>query len=385
MLQRFFGWLVLVAISCTSGFGQANGKLQIHHMDVGQGDGAVLISPGGQVVLFDVGKDMKRKDCTMPLSYLDQLGVKQINYLFVSHYHFDHIGCIPAVLQQSPLQGAAYDRGEEYPGKTYANYVAAVGSHRTTAAIGDVITLDKNSANPVVITVVAVDGKSRHGQVQTSNENDLSLAVVVSYGSFREEIGGDLSGDNTQMYQDVETPVAPDVGQIDVYKVHHHCSSHSTNDLWLASTKPTVGIISTGDGNDYGHPTADCLERLHTHGLKRTYWTEHGNGEAPETGLDVVGGNIVVEVASGANTYSVGYGAAAKDTYQTVGSGTSTGSTSPVTPPAGPKKYAWSSRSQVYHYANCDFVNNISEKNLETGDTPPSGKHLHANCPVGGH
>src|SRR5215471_12424754 len=63
--------------------GQANGNLQIHHMDVGQGDGAILISPKGQLVLFDVGEDMKRRDCTKPLSYLDQLGVKQIDYLVV--------------------------------------------------------------------------------------------------------------------------------------------------------------------------------------------------------------------------------------------------------------------------------------------------------------
>ncbi len=130
-----------------------------------------------------------------------------------------------------------------------------MGRHRKTAAIGDAITLDKNSQNPIVITVVAVDGKSRSGVVQTSNENDLSLSVVVSFGTFREEIGGDLSGDNTPMYQDVETPVAPDVGKINVYKVHHHCSSHSTNDAWMAVTQPAVGVISTGVGNDYGHPT----------------------------------------------------------------------------------------------------------------------------------
>jgi len=61
-------------------------------MDVGQGDGAVLISPRGQIVLFDAGEDMKKRDCTKPASYLDQLGVTHIDYLFVSHYHFDHIG-----------------------------------------------------------------------------------------------------------------------------------------------------------------------------------------------------------------------------------------------------------------------------------------------------
>jgi hypothetical protein len=56
----FACFFALVGIACA----QANGKLQIHHMDVGQGDGAVLISPAGEVVVFDAGEDMKRKDCT---------------------------------------------------------------------------------------------------------------------------------------------------------------------------------------------------------------------------------------------------------------------------------------------------------------------------------
>ena len=65
--------------------GQTNGHLQIHFMDVGQGDGAVLISPGGEVVLFDAGKDMKRKDCMKPVSYSDQLHIREIDHLFVSY------------------------------------------------------------------------------------------------------------------------------------------------------------------------------------------------------------------------------------------------------------------------------------------------------------
>src|SRR5690349_10418701 len=376
MVRRivFFPAFALVFAGVANG--QANGRLQIHHMDVGQGDGAVLVSPGGQIVLLDVGEDLKKRDCIRPVSYLDQLGIKHIDYLFVSHYHFDHIGCIPQALEQAPLQGDAYDRGGSYPGATYTNYINAVGSHRKTAAVGDTVTLDKNSQNPVVITVVAVGGKSKNGTVQTSNENDLSLAVVVSFGSFREEIGGDLSGDNTQMYQDVETPVAPDVGNINVYKVHHHCSSHSTNDAWMAATQPTVGIISTGDGNDYGHPTADCLDRLHQHDVK-TYWTETGNGAPPESGTDVVGGNIVVEVAWKAPSFTVTYGGAHVDTYPVTASGGAPSSNSSETTP----KYAWSKNSNHYHYANCRFVQNISPANLEQGSTPPNGKTLHKDCP----
>ncbi len=380
MLRRVVYFSVFVLILAGIANGQGNGKLQIHHMDVGQGDGAVLISPGGQVVLFDVGEDMKKRDCTRPVSYLDQLGVRHVDYVYVSHYHFDHIGCIPAALAQFPLQGDAYDRGGSYSGTTFDNYIASVGSHRKTAVLGQAITLDRDSQNPVVITVFALNGKSEHGQVQTSNENDLSLAVVVSFGAFKEEIGGDLSGDNTTMYQDVETPVASDVGKINVYKVHHHCSSHSTNDAWMAATKPTVGIISTGDGNGYNHPTADCLERLHQHDV-RTYWTENGNGAQPEAGIDVVGGNIVVEVGPKAPSFTVTFGGARVDTYP-LGVTTASGNGTENTPPAATApKYAWSKNSVHYHYANCRFVQNIAPANLEQSDSPPRNKTLHKDCP----
>src|SRR5215471_4953174 len=283
--------LVLVLLMSSLAFAQAeNGNLQIHHVDVGQGDGAVLISPKGEVVLFDMGEDMKRKECQTAVAYLDQLGIRKIDYLFVSHYHFDHIGCIPAVLKKFPLQKNAYDRGQSYNGTTYDDYVAAVGNQRKTATVGMTLQLDQASGNPVTLKVVTLNGQSAHGHVTTSNENDLSLSVLVSFGSFREEIGGDLSGDNTNMYQDVETPVAKDVGPIDVYKVHHHCSSHSTNDAWLEATKPTIGVISTGDRNAYGHPAEDCLTRLHQAGLQKVYWTERGAGGEPEADIDVIAG-----------------------------------------------------------------------------------------------
>jgi beta-lactamase superfamily II metal-dependent hydrolase len=377
-MNRVFCFLACILAWAGSATGQANGNLQIHHIDVGQGDSAVLVSPGGQVVLFDVGEDLKKRDCTKPVSYLDQLGIKHIDFLFVSHYHFDHIGCIPAVLAQFPLQGDAYDRGEQYSAAAFTKYKEAVGGHRKTASIGDKITLDKNSSNPVVITVVAVDGKSEHGQVQTTNENDLSLAVVVSFASFKEEIGGDLSGDNTEMYEDVETPVAPDVGKINVYKVHHHCSSHSTNDKWMNTTQPQVAIISTGDGNAYGHPTADCLERLHAHSVK-AYWTETGNGAEPESGIDVVGGNIIVEVPPHSPSFTITSNGTHLDTYSITG-----GPAVPVaggTPTVAGPKYVWSKNSPYYHLANCRFVDNISPANLQQGDSPPSNKTLHKNCP----
>jgi beta-lactamase superfamily II metal-dependent hydrolase len=354
----------------------ANGELQIHHIDMGQGDAAVLISPGGQVVLFDAGKDIaNKKNCDVETDYLDQLGVTQIDYIFVSHYHTDHIGCIPAVLKQFPLRGPSYDRGEDYSTPFYKNYVTAVTTaHRTTVTLGQTTTLD-GGTNPVKLTVLSLNGTSAGGHVPTTNENDLSVSVLVSFGDFREEIGGDLSGENTSNYQDIETDEAPSVGPIDVYKVHHHCSAYSTNEAWLKTTQPTVAIISTGDGNVYRHPAESCLERLHDSDVSKAYWTETGAGGSPGAN-DVIGGDIVVKVAPNATSYTVSYNnGKSTDTYQIKGSAANAAAPVVSLNPEKPDqpRYAYSVKGLVYYYTTCPAVQRISKDNLRTSVDPPSG------------
>jgi beta-lactamase superfamily II metal-dependent hydrolase len=374
-LRRSIISLCTVFLAVVHVFAQANGKMQIHFMDVGQGDGAVLISPGGTVVLFDDGV---LKNCDKPISYLQQLGVTKIDYHVTSHYHSDHIGCCAQVLHEFPLQGEAFDRGESYNSGTFQSYVQTVGNHRKTPAVGQILTLDAGGANAVKITFVAMNANG----IQTDDENDKSLDAVIEFGSFRAEIGGDLSGFDTQRYKDIETSVADKVGEIDVYKVHHHGSSHSTNPHWLSVTKPTVGVISCGDGNSYGHPTLECLETLHNANV-RTYWTETGNGVTPEPGQDIVGGNIILEIAPGDDSFTITYKGTQVDKYRCKkASGAAPTVVSTVNNPTeAVQQYAWSKRSQVYHVQQCRFVDNISPQNLERGSQPPPGKTRHEGCP----
>jgi len=131
--------------------------------------------------------------------------------------------------------------------------------------------------------------------------------------SFRAEIGGDLSVEDTDNYEDIETPVVPNAGPLDAYKVHHHRGMYSTNENWLQTTTPAIGIIGTGDTNTYGHSAAACLDRLHQAGTK-TYWTERGRGGSSTAGLDKIGKNIIVEVAPGTSSYTVQY-SNGTDTY----------------------------------------------------------------------
>ncbi|PYQ86059.1 MAG: hypothetical protein DMG02_26175 [Acidobacteria bacterium] len=368
-MRRMVMFLIALSVGALQSMTSAQtNRLQIHFMDVGQGDGAILIAPTGETVLFDNGL---LNHCSQQLTYLQSVGVTTIDYQIISHYHADHFGCTTEVLSRFPLQKASLDRGGSYASGTFNAYVTKVGAKRQTAQDGETITL--NSTPPVIVRIVALNGNG----VTTDNENDESVVALVSYGNFRAEIGGDLSGFADNSYADIETSVAPKVGQVDVYKVHHHGSRYSTNTAWLQAINPRVAVVSTGNGNTFGHPTQECMERLHNAGVKM-YWTEAGNGVPPEDGVDVVGGNIIVEVPQQANRYTVRTTAGTPTTTQFDTWLTASGTPTPTPTPTG---FAWSKRSNIYHVSTCRFVTTISPDNLQTGSTPPSGKTLHKDCP----
>jgi len=309
--------VILLVLGSSLAFGQdPPGKLQIHFMDVGQGDGAVLLSPTGEVVLFDHGHTL-RADCSRPVDYLKQLGITKIDYLVTSHYHDDHLGCTQQILDLFPLQNEAIDRGGSYSSAAFNRYVAAIGSHRRTAEAGTTLLLGR-PPNWVSIEVLAVNADG----LSTTDENSLSIVAQIRYGGFRAEIDGDLTGTRVGEAVDVESVIASRVGRTDVYKVHHHCSRYSSNDNWLAITTPTVAIVSMGDGNPYGHAHQECMDRLHTPGRSAfAYWTEFGNGAQPQTEDIVASGAIVVETSVpdlGPQTFTVTVNGRAPDTYTVI-------------------------------------------------------------------
>jgi beta-lactamase superfamily II metal-dependent hydrolase len=275
-----------------------NGGLQVRFLDVGQGDGILIVTPKGETVLVDGGGSR----CKNTVAALDALGIGGLDYTLVSHYHEDHIGCLPQILARHPLRTGAFDRGDapltDSTGSDCTKaYLSSVKGRRQPAIVGDSLELD---GGEVRLTFVAVNGNG----TLPGDENDLGVVAVLRYGRFDLVLGGDLGGYDDGGYDDLETIVAPAVGRVEAYKVHHHGSRYSSNATWLDTIRPRVGIVSAGTPNAYGHPDPQAVERLHDAGTE-LYWTGKGAGAKPVPGLDRVWGTIVIDVAEGGGSFTI--------------------------------------------------------------------------------
>jgi beta-lactamase superfamily II metal-dependent hydrolase len=280
-------------------------NLRFTTMDIGQGDAAVLVTPSGCAVLFDGGPT--GSGATIK-AYLKSIGVTRLQMAFVSHLHADHMGGIDEVdvgTDAVPIDGV-YDHGGSYSSTAYNEYNSHFSGKRNTVRAGQTYSV----CNEVTLNVIAAGGNH-------DDENAKSVVVKISYGAFDALVGGDLTGASPE---DVESTIASSVGEIELYKVHHHGSKYSSNSTFLGATLPTVSFISVGASNTYGHPTPECLSRLANVGS--AVWQT----EDPST--NTKRGHIVLTSATGA-TYTVTQGTSSA-TY------TSKGGTPDVEPPTAP-------------------------------------------------
>jgi hypothetical protein len=93
-------------------------------------------------------------------------------------------------------------------------------------------------------------------------ENDCSIALRLSYGSFDYFNGSDIGGGlepGAPAWLDVETPVAQVVGPVEVNVLNHHGNTSSENENLVRMLRPQVDIIQVWSSN---HPGECVLERL---------------------------------------------------------------------------------------------------------------------------
>src|SRR5215212_5441528 len=303
------------------------GNLEIHHIDIGQGDAALIVGPTGKSLLMDVGESTWNSNTKAQIigPYVEGvLGCKSLDYVLISHFHLDHIGYVGygglwnLVEAQGFTVGTTLVRDySHYLGdtsgtltnwKTYLEGAGQAKLHPVTILEG---TSQVDLGAGITFKIVAVDGNGVlfsgdfHGNANPPSENDYSVGAVLSYGNFDEWMGGDLDGHYESSfgfsYHDIELSVAPEVGDVDVYKANHHGSSHSSSATFINQIDPEVSIVTSGNGNGYGHPAQNTMDRLLA--TSTVYMTERGDTNT-DIGSAIVAGNIVIKTSNG-NTYTV--------------------------------------------------------------------------------
>ncbi|MDO8526847.1 MAG: MBL fold metallo-hydrolase [Deltaproteobacteria bacterium] len=258
------------------------GWFKIVVLDVGQGDAALLIAPDKTTVLIDTGPPDTGPGPV--LNVMKEMVLKSIDTIFISHNHADHIGGLKKIM--------------ESPEGHSAHLI-----YRTDAIIGNALYFDN----------VKIDIEGTNGRIGSktllspkfgTDENSLSIALLVTYGEFSYFTAGDLTGgggDPPYETLDMETTLAPLIGDIDVMHVSHHGSHTSSNQTLLDTLKPEVAILSLGDKNEFFHPHPSVIKRLQKIGAE-IYSTEQGSLKA-DSDVNVLHDHICI--VSDGKTYLV--------------------------------------------------------------------------------
>jgi competence protein ComEC len=226
--------------------------VELHVLDVGQGDAILLRTDAGRWVLFDAGPAWNGSDAgrRVVIPYVLRRGGSLESFV-LSHPHNDHVGGAASVLSAMHPHSywdAAFAGGAE-------TYIASLsvakeeGIDWRRVHPGDSIQIDG-----VTVSFLAPDSVWTVG---LKDPNLASTIALVRYGMVRFLLVGDAERPEEDWLLAHHAEL-----RADVLKVGHHGSSTSSSDEFLAAVHPTLAVISVGAGNKYGHPSSDVIRAL---------------------------------------------------------------------------------------------------------------------------
>lgn len=225
-------------------------------MDVGQGDSIFIEAPNGNQVIIDAGPgDIVLRQVSSVLPYYD----RTINMFLATHPDQDHIGGVPSLIKRFNFNYySLYENREE---TTLTGEITSLIEDKKITVqylkAGDRIILDED----VYLDILWPTDKYLDG-----DRNDLSLVVKLSYleSSFL------LTGDASTKIESILIAEYGDELDVDVLKLGHHGSKTSTSQEFLEATSPDIVVVSAGEGNRYGHPSQEVVDRIAGMEIKKT-------------------------------------------------------------------------------------------------------------------
>ncbi len=236
--------------------------LELHVIDVGQGDAFALRLPGGRWIAVDAGPAGPGWDAgeRRVVPYLRRHGARRLEALVLTHAHLDHLGGARAVLEDLPTRGVL-EPARVTASSAYLDAMRAAerqGSSWWAAEAGRRVA--RNGVELEVLHPPAAVRPEAMGSAPDegprADPNRVSVVLLVRFGASSILFTGDA-------YMEAELAVLDRVpSPLTVLKVGHHGSRTSTSDALVEWAAPRVAVIPAGDGNRYGHPHPEVVERL---------------------------------------------------------------------------------------------------------------------------
>jgi competence protein ComEC len=236
---------------------RVSGQLEIHMLDVGQGDSLLIITPERKIVLIDAGLS---KASDKVLDALGRYRIDHIDLAVATHPHADHIGGMPKVLTAIPVK-MFLDSGQSHPTATYEKLLTTVKEkigHLEIARAGQEFELDSGAKLNVL-----GPAEPLLENVRGSDENANSVVLRLSFGHFHMLFTGDSEEETEERLIESGADL-----RAQVLKVAHHGSRYATTEEFLNRVQPQAALISCGEDNDYGHPAQETLDRLYRFGVQ---------------------------------------------------------------------------------------------------------------------
>ena len=275
ILTLFIVLVFLVLYFCCGGkeyFAKTNivtscndSDLEVHFIDVGQGDATLIRFPNDKTMLIDTGESYESDNLIFYLkNFLSFNNISTIDYLVLTHQDADHVGGTSEVLNNFNV-GIVYrpkcfsiSEKEMYPNLSYKVVETKIYEDAISSIYQNNVDMVFNESGIEFFEGDASIVFLSPSQDNYSNSNNYSAVIKIECkgktflftGDSEQEIEEELMN---KIYQDLD---------IDVLKVSHHGSKTATSEEFLVATTPIYACISVGEDNSYNLPNQEVLDLL---------------------------------------------------------------------------------------------------------------------------